>query len=363
MPSPGISAVEPSIFRKVMPGGQMSGTRRADSVMHTIMPTQMTALGDDEVIVVMSTATVARDGHILIPAGVDLTAYRRNPIILWNHDVEHPIGRAEQIEVGADKITARVRFAPLGVSKKADEIRGLVKAGVVCTVSVGFEPTDGEPLDRTKPRSGMRITAWELLETSFCSVPVDTGAMVTARASRTVGTARAQKKGSSMKSKLAALDTAVDEAKSAKRHHDAVAEHLDRLAGHRTAAASALRAHKAALEAGDTETAIECEGRCQRAVTGMGRELRGITDRHADALDARANLMRAMRAIDNDFDTHDSQTSDGSGAGTSNGDRSRARRQADLRQLSVAPAVVPVSADHARRLRQFEMLELVGKDY
>jgi len=138
-------------------------------------------LGDDEVEVVMSTAALARDGHVLVPQGCRLANYQANPIVLWSHDADKPIGNVESIEIAGDDIKARVRFAPLGISGQADETRGLVKAGVVRAVSVGFDPLDGEPLDRNKPKGGQRFTDWELLELSFVSVPADPGAVVTAR--------------------------------------------------------------------------------------------------------------------------------------------------------------------------------------
>lgn len=152
------------------------------TTMRKLVRAQINALGDDEVEVVMSTASLARDGHILEPRGCRLENYRANPIVLWSHDPDHPLGNAENATVGGDQISARVRFAPLGISRKADEIRGLVKAGVIRTVSVGFEPIEMEPLDPKKPRGGQRIFEWELLELSFVSVPADTGAVVTARA-------------------------------------------------------------------------------------------------------------------------------------------------------------------------------------
>lgn len=149
-----------------------------------VVPAQVSALGDDEVEVVMSTASLARDSHVLVPEGCQLDHYRANPIVLWQHDPEHPIANNEDVQIGAGNITARTKFAPAGISHKADEIRGLVKAGIVRTVSVGFDPIEMEPLDPKKPRGGQRITKWELLEMSFCSVPVDTGAVVTARAEK-----------------------------------------------------------------------------------------------------------------------------------------------------------------------------------
>jgi HK97 family phage prohead protease len=151
-------------------------------MIRKLVRAQINTLGDDEVEVVMSTAALARDGHILIPQGCRIDDYRSNPIVLWSHDPDKPIGNAENIVVGPDQITARVRFAPLGISHKADEIRGLVKAGVIRTVSIGFDPLDGEPLDPKKPRGGQRVTDWDLFEMSFVSVPSDTGAVVTARA-------------------------------------------------------------------------------------------------------------------------------------------------------------------------------------
>lgn len=143
---------------------------------------QQDGLGDDEVEVVMSTAALARDGHVLIPSGVKLENYRANPIVLWSHNANIPLGNVEEISLDNDMIRARVRFAPLGISEEADKYRGLVKAGVVRAVSVGFDPVVGEPLDPRKPKGGQRFTEWELWELSFCSVPVDPGSLVTARA-------------------------------------------------------------------------------------------------------------------------------------------------------------------------------------
>lgn len=182
-------------------------TPKAMAMIRKVVPMQVTALGEDEVEVRMSTASIARDGHVLVPQGCMLENYRANPIWLWQHDPEHPIATAEDIQVGDDAITARVRFAPMGISHKADEIRGLVKAGIVRGVSVGFEPLDGEPLDPRNPRGGMRFTSWELLESSFCSIPVDTDAVVTARAEIAAKTRSEEKFGMSDKDGLKAKHT------------------------------------------------------------------------------------------------------------------------------------------------------------
>lgn len=152
------------------------------TMQRKLIAAEIRELGDDEVEVVMSTAALARDGHILIPQGVVLDNYRANPIVLWSHDPDKPVGNAEDTAISGNSISARVRFAPVGISHKADEVRGLTKAGVIRAVSVGFEPLEMEPLDPKLPRGGQRISKWELLELSFVSVPADPGAVVTARA-------------------------------------------------------------------------------------------------------------------------------------------------------------------------------------
>lgn len=152
------------------------------NMIRSMMTGLVNDLGDDEVEVILSTSNLARDGHVLVANGAMLENYRANPVVLWHHSPDDPIGICETIEISGDKIVGRVRFAPLGISQKADEIRGLVKAGVVRAVSVGFDPKNGEPLDPRKPKGGQRFTEWELWELSFCSVPVDPGSLVTARA-------------------------------------------------------------------------------------------------------------------------------------------------------------------------------------
>lgn len=146
----------------------------------TTMP-EIRTIGEDECEVILSTPQRARDGHVLDPMGCNLGTYQANPIVLWQHDPSQPIGRCEDLKSTPAGVTGRVRFAPVGISPVADMVRGMVKAGILAAVSVGFNPTDGKPLDPRNPRKGQRFTKWDLMELSFVSVPADTGAIVTAR--------------------------------------------------------------------------------------------------------------------------------------------------------------------------------------
>ena len=97
-----------------------------------------------------------------------LESFKNNPIILFNHDYNKPIGRATGLEVtdkGLD-ITAKI-------SKAAGDITQLVKDGVLGAFSVGFRCKDSEYMTDT---DGYKIKDAELFEVSVVSVPCNQGA-------------------------------------------------------------------------------------------------------------------------------------------------------------------------------------------
>lgn len=139
-------------------------------------------LGPREVRVTCSTDTVDRAGEVIDQGGIDLSEFALNPILLWSHDPAQPIGTVTRIGVVGGKLQALVEFAPAGISHKADEICGLVKAGIVKTVSVGFDVDDMEPMDPKQPRGPQRYLRIRLLELSFVSIPCNPEAIVVERA-------------------------------------------------------------------------------------------------------------------------------------------------------------------------------------
>ena len=96
---------------------------------------------------VISTDSVDRDGEVMVPAGMNAKDYERNPVLLWNHDPSQPIGKSTSLKREDSSIVAEFEFAPRPADYVGDwfpdYVRGLVAAGVVKAVSIGFMPLDG----------------------------------------------------------------------------------------------------------------------------------------------------------------------------------------------------------------------------
>lgn len=111
-------------------------------------------VGERQLGFIAATDQLARDGHVLVMSGMSIRNYLDNPVVLFNHDPETPIGAALRLAVQEHKVAGLMEFAPAGASQKADEICALSKAGVIRGVSVGFQPGDCEPLDARHPWDG-----------------------------------------------------------------------------------------------------------------------------------------------------------------------------------------------------------------
>ena len=97
-----------------------------------------------------------------------LNNFEKNPIILFNHDYNRPIGRATGLKAGDNglELTAKI-------SKAAKDVAELVKDGVLGAFSVGFRVKDADYLEET---DGLRIKDAELFEVSVVSVPCNQSA-------------------------------------------------------------------------------------------------------------------------------------------------------------------------------------------
>ena len=92
-----------------------------------------------------------------------LKNFEKNPIILFNHDYNRPIGRATALKATDNGLELEAK-----ISKAAKDVVDLVKDGVLGAFSVGFRVKDADYIEET---DGLRIKDAELFEVSVVSVP------------------------------------------------------------------------------------------------------------------------------------------------------------------------------------------------
>ena len=131
----------------------------------------------EKVSFVASSATPDRYGDIIDVKGWVLDNYKRNNVILLNHDSNQlPIARGN-VYVRNDKLIVDVEFDK--EDQRAAEVERKVKAGFMNAVSVGFRPLESKsrselPTDhKYYGQRGMYYSKAELLEVSIVTIPAN----------------------------------------------------------------------------------------------------------------------------------------------------------------------------------------------
>lgn len=130
---------------------------------------------------VISSSNVDRDFDIVEQSGLDTENYKKNPVVLWNHNSSlMPIGKSTSpMPYGEDKTIASVEFDlendPDGLARA---IKGKVDKGVLNTASIQFRPVDFEPIKSGDDYTGgFRFKVAELVEWSIVTIPANADAM------------------------------------------------------------------------------------------------------------------------------------------------------------------------------------------
>jgi HK97 family phage prohead protease len=125
---------------------------------------------------VVSTPEVDRYGTIIVPSGIDYTAYLNNPIVLAQHNAdEWPIGKCLGFMMNGENLEATLQFHR--ITEEACEVADLVAAGYVRAVSVGIIPIESEE----QTIDGKTVTVYtksELVEFSVVSIPANREALI-----------------------------------------------------------------------------------------------------------------------------------------------------------------------------------------
>tara|TARA_R100001163_G_C5062582_1_gene199685 strand:+ start:1398 stop:2195 length:798 start_codon:yes stop_codon:yes gene_type:complete len=131
----------------------------------------------EKVSFVASSATPDRYGDIIDQKGWILENYKKNPVVLLNHDSNQlPIGKGN-VYIRNDKLTIDVEFD--SEDERAAEVERKAKKGFMNAVSVGFRPLESKsrselPSDnKYYGQRGMYYSKAELLEVSIVTIPAN----------------------------------------------------------------------------------------------------------------------------------------------------------------------------------------------
>ena len=132
-------------------------------------------LGPRQIRVRASDATKDRAGDILVPGGCKVMAGDMTVPVLVDHDasVKSLVGSAKVI-VTDNSVEALITFLDEGLDPTADMTCAKAKAGVLNSVSVGFNPLAVTPI-----KGGYQYDGWDMMELSLVVVPCNPNAVVT----------------------------------------------------------------------------------------------------------------------------------------------------------------------------------------
>lgn len=126
------------------------------------------------------------DGDIIVAKGIDLSVYRENPIVLWNHDTGTPIGQCAWIKEEGEGIKAKTLYTKRPEAWdgewKPQYVYELTKAGVVKGKSIGLIPTQIDEPDPEQKSMGIQrvISSGMMFEYSAVALPANPECVVEA---------------------------------------------------------------------------------------------------------------------------------------------------------------------------------------
>ena len=129
-----------------------------------------------------SDETIDRDNERILVDGWKLTNYRKNPVVLVNHNVfELPVAKTKRVWVNKDKrsLMFDIEFPEPEVSSIGDTLYKLYSGGFMNATSVGFRPNPDKMVfgdGNKQPR--VTFGEQDLLEISLVSVPTNPRALL-----------------------------------------------------------------------------------------------------------------------------------------------------------------------------------------
>lgn len=129
----------------------------------------------------MTTPSVDRMGDVIVPSGVQLRWFKKNPVVLFAHKYDMPpvgVVDTDTISVSDKWIDAEVIFDE-GVAGSEVARMYMSQPPLMRAWSVGFIPLKWDLIEDADEKrvTGYRVTKWELLELSAVPVPANPEAL------------------------------------------------------------------------------------------------------------------------------------------------------------------------------------------
>jgi len=123
--------------------------------------------------IIASTPVVDRQHDRVMPMGIDLSNYQKNPVLIFGHNYSEPwavIGRAADMTVDMSGLRIRPELrASTGDADPMNIVRALWEQNLLRAASIGFQPIEA----KANEHGGLDFTRVELLEISLVPVPAN----------------------------------------------------------------------------------------------------------------------------------------------------------------------------------------------
>lgn len=157
----------------------MEFVQRIDGIGETLRAAKPVKNPDTNIWFRASTGTVDRHGEIVVPKGIHLENYKKNPVFGWSHNVygwsmiEDFIGKTVDFDHTDKYLDIEVEFIPTaGLGSSGYSYLDMVKGGFLSAVSIGFKGISWHE----EEKEGRVIRFWDetdLLEVSLVGVPAN----------------------------------------------------------------------------------------------------------------------------------------------------------------------------------------------
>lgn len=132
-----------------------------------------TSSDNKNLILIANTSAVDKHKTRIRPEGLDLTDYKANPVLLWNHDLSKPLANGANVRVQDFKVILEVPYDNFDMEDpEVESIVRKVKKGIIRAASIGFtfESADAYPTEDENGNMFVDIRKAKLFEVSLTTV-------------------------------------------------------------------------------------------------------------------------------------------------------------------------------------------------